>query len=134
MAGYGDDDDGTFEVVPGAETVVASPAYEGANVCRVAALSTRFGGDQGIIQALSEELREFGFSERVISAEQNWQEADPRELFSGLAPGDDTLARVRRRTWGALNETGGPHDAVGFLVAMLVRWRLAQALDRKSVV
>lgn len=120
------DDDDTFEVSSDPETVNEFAGLEGANVCRVAMLSTRFADDAGAIEPLAAECRALGFSDRVISTERRWRNQHRLEMFSQLAPVfDDDNARFR--TWRALNESGAPQDALRFLVAVL-----GSSLERES--
>jgi hypothetical protein len=141
-----DDSDETFEVSPDPGTVVMSPEFEGANVCRVAALSTRFGDDRQTVADLADEFGAFGFSAQVVSTDRSWSEVGPLELFTGLTDRADSLDDTRRRAWDRLNDSGGPGDAVGFLVAILgseleresaaaaaVLWRILDGLPDRIV-
>lgn len=120
------DGDDTFEVSANPETVNEFAGFEGANVCRVAMLSTRFADDAGAIEPLAAECQALGFSDRVISTERRWRNQDRLEMFSQLGPAlDDDNSRVR--SWGALNESGAPQDALRFLVAVL-----GSSLERES--
>lgn len=116
----------TFEVSASPDTVGESGQFQGANVCRVAMLSTRFADDRDAIEPLRAEFRDLGFSDRVISTELRWGDRDQREMFSNLptSPDDDTY---RLRSWAALNESGARQDAARFLVAVL-----GSSLERES--
>lgn len=118
--------DETFEVSARPESVNEATDFEGANVCRVAMLSTRFADDPGAIEPLVAEYRSLGFSDRVISAERRWRNQDRLEMFDRLGPApDDDNARLR--VWNELNESGSPQDALRFLVLVL-----GSPLERES--
>lgn len=70
-----------FEVDPSAQTVAALPRFEGANVCRVAALSTLLGGDRPTIRDLASQLAELGFPESMTSGRQRWSDANLADTF-----------------------------------------------------
>jgi hypothetical protein len=118
--------DETFEVAASPNTVGESGQFQGANVCRVAMLSTRFADDRDAIVPLAAEFRDLGFSDRVVSTERSWGDRDQFEMFSDLpsTPDEDDY---RLRSWGALNESGSPQDALRFLVAVL-----GSSLERES--
>ena len=121
-------DDAPFEVSDSPDSVVADALWEGANVCRVAALSTMFGDDPEAVRDLTPELLQLGFAGALASAELVWPEVDPRESFSDVwGSGDprDDEARIRR--WRELNEAWWPGPAVAFLVSLL-----GSRLERES--
>ncbi|MGW1617169.1 hypothetical protein ACWCQZ_49135 [Streptomyces sp. NPDC002285] len=102
------------------ETAAADPRFEGLNVCRVAALSTMFGGESQAVRELMPELQELGFSSMLSSGQSVWAGINPLELFPDFrelrwdAPG-----RNRIQLWQMLNETSAPEHASAFLVAVL---------------
>jgi hypothetical protein len=96
------DGDETFEVSASPDTVGQSGQFQGANVCRVAMLSTRFADDRDAIEPLTAEFRDLGLSDRVISTELRWGNRDQRvRRLAGLGRqrppafgGDDSDLRV----------------------------------------
>lgn len=125
-AGGGSDE--VFEVSSEPETVVPEPQFEGANVCRAAALSTMLGGDRGAVAAVSGPLSELGFADRLSSGETAGIDIDPLESFGDVSRGrDGDLAVSRIGQWQRLNEQGDPRTAVAFLVSVL-----GSPLERES--
>jgi hypothetical protein len=57
-------DSESFAVSSSPETAAARLEFEGANVCRVAALSTILGGDRRTIRDATPELETLGFPDR----------------------------------------------------------------------
>jgi hypothetical protein len=118
-----------FEVDPSPETAASAPQFEGANVCRVAALSTMLGGDGQAVRDLAPQLAELGFPDRLISGDTAWGDADPVQMFSGLreqsGEGDESATRVYR--WQMIGETSDPGRAIAFLVDVL-----GSRLERES--
>ena len=118
-----------FEVDPSPETAASEPQFQGANVCRVAALSTMLGGDGQAVQGLERELAELGFPDRLISADIAWGDIDPVQMFSDLSEqsreGDGGASRVSR--WEMIGETSEPRWAIAFLVDVL-----GSQLERES--
>jgi len=121
------DDDEPFEVSADPNTAGESAEFEGANVCRVAMLSTRFSDDRVAMESLAAECRELGLFERVIAAELSWRDTNLRELFAGLPPEQGQPDEARVQNWQALNESGRPRHAVRFLVGVL-----GSSLERES--
>jgi hypothetical protein len=130
MEGSARDDDDVFEVSPSADTAAAEPEFQGANVCRVAALSTMLGGDRRSVRGLAAPLSELGFPENLSSGEQVWSDVDPMESFAGVRdqrfdgdiPGGDRVSY-----WQRIQETAEPAAAIAFLVAVL-----GSPLERES--
>jgi hypothetical protein len=118
-----------FEVDSSPETAASDPQFEGANVCRVAALSTMLGGDGQAIQDLALELTELGFPDRLISADTAWRDVDPVQMFSSIreqgGEGYEDATRVSR--WQMIGETSDPRWAIAFLVDVL-----GSQLERES--
>lgn len=123
--GYADE---AFEVSSQPETATVSPQFEGANVCRAAAISTMLGGDRAAIAELAEPLGELGFADRLRSGEVADIDVDPYESLGDLWP---ELGREgagsRIGLWQSLNDEGDPRAAVAFLVAVL-----GSPLERES--
>ena len=133
----------SFEVSSSAATAAEDPRFEGANVCRVAALSTMFGSDRQAVRDTTPELEELGFPRRLATGERLWADADPLRLFSGLqddrAESDD---RGRVYRWQMITETAEAEAAATFLATVLgsrleresaaaaaVLWRQLDGLD-----
>jgi hypothetical protein len=122
VEGSGSDDDDVFEVSPSADTAAAEPEYQGANVCRVAALSTMLGGDRRSVRGLEAPLSDLGFPDGLSSGEQVWSDLDPMDSFAGLRDqrfGGDTPGGDRVSRWQTIQETAEPQAAIAFLVAVL---------------
>ena len=121
--------DATFEVSASPNSVAESVQFEGANVCRVAMLSTRFSDDRRAIAPLINEWRDLGFAEQLFSDQRPWRvrgRTNVLDLFTNLwtrqEGGED-----RERSWVALNESATPEEAFGFLLALL-----GSSLERES--
>jgi hypothetical protein len=109
-----------FAVSSSPATAAERPEFEGANVCRVAALSTILGGDRRAIRDAAPEMEELGIPGRLISSDRTWQDVDPLESFSGLQdPLSDAGDRERVSRWEMIGETVEPQAAVAFLVTVL---------------
>lgn len=125
-ASGGESESASFEVSSDPSTAVPGPVFEGANVCRVAALSTLLGGDLDVSRDLATELSELGFSEQVIVAERGLaREPEPFETLASLQHVEATGDRIG--AWEALNGSAQPREAVTFLVAVL-----GSELERES--
>jgi hypothetical protein len=59
--------DEVFEVSADAETVAAKQRFEGANVCRAAAISAMLGGHGVAVADVAEPLGELGFDARMLT-------------------------------------------------------------------
>jgi hypothetical protein len=121
------DGDESFEVSASDDTVAVSAEYEGANVCRVAALSTRFGDDEAAFMPLAPEFAELGFSGQITSPERRWGERDLQQDFADLGGVQGEEGSYRIRSWQRLNESGRAQDAFLFLVSVL-----GSPLERES--
>jgi hypothetical protein len=134
-----------FEVSSDPETAAASPQFEGANVCRAAAISTILGRDRVATIGLAEPLAELGFDDRLRTGEIAGLDIDPFESFGDLWPGLDR-AEPRIDLWQRLNNEGDPQAALAFLVAVLgspleresaaaaaALWRAIVAIDRERL-
>lgn len=109
-----------FEVSPSPETVIAGPAFEGANVSRAGALSTMLGGDRDGVRSLTEELRSLGFSEELSTGERVWRDRTATQSLPDFREVRDQQGAFDRiGIWQSLNESGRPQDAIAFLVALL---------------
>jgi hypothetical protein len=116
------DDDDVFEVSSSANTAAAEPEFQGANVCRVAALSTMLGGDRRSVRGLAAPLSDLGFPDGLSSGEQVWSDLNRVESFAGLRDhrfGGDTPGGDRISLWQRIHETVEPQAAIAFLVAVL---------------
>ncbi|MFD0275651.1 hypothetical protein ACFVHB_17350 [Kitasatospora sp. NPDC127111] len=120
-----EDDDETFEVHAEPESAEQRPEYEGVNVCRVAALSTMFGGDSQAVGALSDELGSIGFSQALYSGESVWRGSTEGDFSPNI--GTLRLDGSRVWLWQYLNETAHPVAATTFLVSVL-----GSELERES--
>jgi hypothetical protein len=119
--------DDRFDVSPSPDTVAESSEYEGANVCRVAALSTMLGNDREAIRQLAPELEQLGFSSSLVAGERNWADVGLVDAFADVRERDapQELSRVWR--WQVLSETTRPQAALAFLVDVL-----GSRLERES--
>jgi hypothetical protein len=136
-----------FEVSSSPETAAEESVFEGANVCRVAALSTMFGGHAQAVRDLEPELEALGFSARLSSGERIWEGVDRLRAFSGLRVNQELReGQVRVFRWQMIQETSQPEAAVAFLVAVLgsaferesaaaaaALWRLILPFDSESL-
>lgn len=113
--------DDIFEPSSDTESVRASAADEGSNVCRAAALSSLLQEATTAMGQLTSEQRALGFSPLMIEAGGRlWRERDPlRQLDDVPLLPEDDLNDARVHRWTELNETANPRSAVGFLIAML---------------
>lgn len=93
------DGDETFKVSAHPETVGRSAEFEGANVCRVTALPTRFSDNRLAMEPLAAEFRELGFSNQLISTGRPWRNTDPLQTFVDLLTGQDEDYDVRTQAW-----------------------------------
>jgi len=122
MEGSAHDDEDTFDVSSSSETVVPESEFQGANVCRVAALSAMLGGDRRSVRGLTAPLSDLGFADRLSSGESVWSNVAPLESFAGLRDQlfrGDIPGSNRVYSWQMLNETAAPQPAIAFLVAVL---------------
>jgi hypothetical protein len=104
------------------------PEFEGANVCRVAALSTLLGADGQTIRELAPELEALGLTGPPGAGEAGWAGIDPLELFAGLRDRRDANGGGNRvETWRMVSEEGRPEDAIAFAVEVL-----GSRLERES--
>lgn len=128
MTAPGDADD-VFEPSAEADSVRASEASEGANVCRAGALSSLLQEATAAMSELRAEQQSLGFSESIIEqGGRTWREVDPFDGQDDLSISpDEDLDDTRVRRWLALNENANPRGAVGFLIAML-----GSSLQRES--
>ncbi|NLT07345.1 MAG: hypothetical protein GXY03_13700 [Solirubrobacterales bacterium] len=101
-----------FFVAASPDTAAEAPEFEGANVCRAAALSTMLGNDRTAAQMLEAELGELGFSPQLRSGDWDWGTRDPAGLFAGLPPFDGAPEERRVRHWEMVGETAEPDGAV----------------------
>ncbi|MCX4826084.1 hypothetical protein OG883_41175 [Streptomyces sp. NBC_01142] len=129
VAGEADDGSEPFVVDDTSpETAADDPSFEGVNVCRVAALSTMFGGESQAVRELTPELQELGFSSTLSSGERVWSDINPLELFPDFRELQwDAPGRNRIQLWQTLNGTSAPEAASAFLVAVL-----GSGLERES--
>src|SRR5262249_55541671 len=112
--------DEAFEVSAEPGTTAPSAHFEGANVCRVAAISAMLGDDRVAVADVAEPLRELGFGAPLRSGLIASIDTDPFESLAGLWPTSDEEAGASRvDLWRHLNERGDPEAAIGFLVAVL---------------
>jgi pimeloyl-ACP methyl ester carboxylesterase len=124
-AGFPDD---RFVVSSSPESAAENPEFEGANVCRVAALSTMLGNDRDGIRALEPELEELGFGPSVTSGDWNWSDVSVVNAFSELRVGVRPREQGRVERWQMIGETMRPQAAVAFMVDVL-----GSSLERESV-
>ena len=123
------DGDETFDVSTSPDSVTESVLFEGANVCRVAMLSTRFSDDRRAIDALTPEWRDLGFDEQLFADQRPWRLRGLRNVldtFTNLWTRQDG-PQARARSWAELNESATPEVALRFLLAVL-----GSSLERES--
>jgi len=136
-----------IEVSAEAETVAASLQYEGANVCRTAAISAMLGGDRVAVADVAEPLGELGFDPRLRTGLVAALDVDPFESLTDLWANPDEDGGARRiDLWLRLNDEGNSPVAIAFLVAVLgspleresaaaaaALWRQLAEVDRQRV-
>lgn len=115
MAGLDD----AFDLSADPESAAEDPAFEGVNVCRVAALSARLGGRTSALVGLGDELAALGLSARLRGDGVVWADLDPAQIFDQLGSSSAAEGDDRVRAWQAVNESGRQGDAVAFLTAVL---------------
>lgn len=126
MEGSSSDYDEPFEVSDSIESVSPSADNEGANVSRVAALSTMLGDNRAAVRDLRDEVVALGFPPSLASGDFAWGDLDWVALIQG-ADAQPEPEEARVRSWETLRETGEPSAAVSFVVAML-----GSELERES--
>jgi hypothetical protein len=126
MESSGGTGDQPFEVSDSIENVYPTDENEGANVCRVAAISTMLGGDALAIREVNDEVAELGFSSSLSAGEFSWENLDASALLNTVSLSQD-LQELRINSWGALRQDSGPDAAVSFLAAVL-----GSELERES--
>jgi hypothetical protein len=119
--------DDTFEVDASGDSAEESPQFEGTNVCRVAAISMMFGGDEEAVRELDGELEQLGFHERLRAGTPEWSDVNLLVALSRLQERDAPFEAGRSWRWRLLGETARPEDAIGFLVDVL-----GSRLERES--
>lgn len=119
--------DETFTVSDDSNSANENPEFEGANVCRVAVLSTMLGNNQQAIRDLAPELEQLGFSPVFGFGEWNWSDLDPLQLTGDLRSQDGPRELRREWRWRMIGETRRPQAAVGFLADVL-----GSRLERES--
>jgi hypothetical protein len=117
-----------FEVSDAPESVYATPSNEGANVCRVAALSTMLGGNASAIRQVGDEVAALGFPLSLSSGDIAWEDIDWLQLLERIE-GPQEVQGSRVSSWQILRETAQPDAAVSFVVAVL-----GSELERESAV
>jgi|GEM_PF-4014196 len=129
MSIYGDslNNDETFDVSSDTETTISEPQNEGANVCRLGALSTLLGADADTIFALSEPMETLGLAEGLTSGEVLWRSRSDSEL-NELSEYLRQIERLSRpEIWTAINQNLSPTSAIAFMVSAL-----GSSLERES--
>jgi hypothetical protein len=127
VEGSTDDFDETFEVSGSPDGVYGAPQNEGTNVCRVAALSTMFGGSRAAIRDVGEQITELGFPPVLSSAAVTWEEVDWSGRLEQVEASPDDAQRWRASSWERLFETAQPESALAFVIAVL-----GSELERES--
>jgi hypothetical protein len=126
VEGSSRDYDETFEVSDSPESVYGSPEHEGANVCRLAALSTMLSGNRAAIRDVGDEVAALGLPLTLGSDAFVWEDLDWSQLLETIE-GLPEVQQSRVSFWQLLRETARPDAAVGFVVAVL-----GSELERES--
>lgn len=122
------DYDEPFEVSDSLDSVYGSPDHEGANVCRVAAISTMLRGNSAAIRDVTDEVAALGFPPSLSSGDFAWNDREWPQLLERIEASPEA-EQSRVSAWQTLRETAQPDAAIAFVVAVL-----GSELERESAV
>lgn len=117
-----------FDVSDSPDSAAENQEYEGANICRAAALSTMLGNDRDGVRQLAPELEQLGFSAGLRSGDWNWADVSAIDALADLRERNAPEEQSRVWRWQMIGETLRPQAAVAFLVDVL-----GSRLERESV-